>query len=374
MPRKGENIYKRKDGRWEGRYIKSHEGMKTKYGYIYDRTYTNVKRKLAEIGSRQICKPLEKTGTEIIFKDVSESWLEEKKASLKYSSYMKYSNTLASYIIPFIGQENICNIGYDTVSNLVVSLLTKAGKNGTGISQKSAADSVTVVKAIIKYASRNKYEVDKSALDVPLRTKTSKLRVLSKQEQKLLVDFVFEDMQDPFCKGIGICLFTGLRIGELCALKWSDISRSERMINVTKTMQRVQTPNGARKTAVMITEPKSDRSIRQIPVPDILCDRLDFCDEESAYVLTNSGAFIEPRTMQNHFKKIIASCGIEDANFHALRHTFATRCIEVGFDIKSLSEILGHANVNITLNRYVHPSVSLKRENMNKLSDLFAVR
>ena len=335
MPRKGENIYKRKDGRWEGRYIKSREGSKTKYGYVYGRTYMGVKQRLSEIKTGQNDKKNENLNSNITIKSISEQWILEKKATLKYSSYIKYRNTLEHYIIPYIGQDHIINVSYDTISGLVVKLLTKAGRGENGLSQKTVADSITVVKSIIKYAARNKYEIDSSVLDVRLKTKEKPLRVLSKQEQERLVEHLIVNIQDPFCRGVLICLFTGVRIGELCALKWEDISSEEHMINVNKTLQRVQTPNGDRKTTIVISE---------------------------------------PRTMQNHFKKILSACEIKDVNFHALRHTFATRCIEVGFDIKSLSEILGHANVNITLNRYVHPSISLKKENMNKLSDLFAVR
>lgn len=374
MPRKGENIYKRKDGRWEGRYIKFREGNKTRYGYVYDRTYMGVKQRLSEIKTGQTDKKNENLNSNITIKSISEQWILEKKATLKYSSYIKYRNTLEHYIIPYIGQDYIINVSYDTISGLVVKLLTKAGRGENGLSQKTVADSITVVKSIIKYAAQNKYEIDSSVLDVRLKTKEKPLRVLSKQEQERLVEHLIVNIHDPFCRGVLICLFTGIRIGELCALKWEDISSEEHMINVNKTLQRVQTPNGDRKTAIVISEPKSDCSIRQIPIPDILYNNLDFNEDGSAYVLSDSKYYIEPRTVQNHFKKILSACEIKDVNFHALRHTFATRCIEVGFDIKSLSEILGHANVNITLNRYVHPSISLKKENMNKLSDLFAVK
>ncbi len=125
-----------------------------------------------------------------------------------------------------------------------------------------------------------------------------------------------------------------------------------------------------------MTTPKSTCSIRRIPLPDEISDILILNQKSaSGYLLTNDDfKFIEPRTMQNKFKKVLASAGIADANFHALRHTFATRCIELEFDVKSLSEILGHATVNITMNRYVHPSYEMKKENMQKLSELLAVK
>lgn len=140
-------------------------------------------------------------------------------------------------------------------------------------------------------------------------------------------------------------------------------------------MQRLQTLDESNKTTIQITAPKSQCSVRDIPIPDILMPYLNKSENKNAYILSgNSVHYVEPRTMQNYFKRILKLCNIENANFHILRHTFATQCIELGFDIKSLSEILGHANVNITLNRYVHPSMYLKQQNMNKLSNLLAVK
>lgn len=174
-----------------------------------------------------------------------------------------------------------------------------------------------------------------------------------------------------------LSLFTGIRVGEICALRWEDISFSEQTIYVHQTMQRLQDrSNSTNKTKIVITTPKSACSIRTIPLPEELLPILEAHRTTSTgYLLTNSDQnYIEPRTMQNRFKKALQICSIENANYHSLRHTFATRCIELGFDIKSLSEILGHASVNITLNRYVHPSLELKKENMQRLSVLFTVK
>ena len=140
-------------------------------------------------------------------------------------------------------------------------------------------------------------------------------------------------------------------------------------------MQRIQTPGQEQKTAVLITEPKSQCSIRSIPISDVLMNYILKKKPGEGFVLTGSKErYMEPRSLQNHFKRILIACGLEYVNFHVLRHTFATRCVEVGFDIKSLSEILGHANVSITLNRYVHPSMELKQKNMDKLSAIFSVK
>ncbi len=168
-----------------------------------------------------------------------------------------------------------------------------------------------------------------------------------------------------------------LRKDEICALKWEDISFVDNCIYIKKTMQRVQV-NGKsdHKTKIIITCPKSNCSFRIIPIPKVLLIYLkEFQNKSDSYLLTgDANKIIEPRTMQNRFKSILEKLKIEPANYHSLRHTFATRCVELGFDVKSLSEILGHASINITLNRYVHPSMELKQKNMNKLSCLFAVK
>ena len=161
----------------------------------------------------------------------------------------------------------------------------------------------------------------------------------------------------------------------MCALKWGDINLVDGNIFVRKTMQRVQIRDSLehhKKTQVVIHSPKSDCSIRKIPLPSELVELITpFQQQTDAFVLTGSSEkYIEPRCLENFFKKIVKGSNISNVNFHALRHTFATRCVELGFDLKSLSEILGHSNVNITLNRYVHPSMELKHENMSRLSAL----
>ena len=156
-------------------------------------------------------------------------------------------------------------------------------------------------------------------------------------------------------------------------MKWEDICTVEHYLYVHRAMQRVQYPNrDGKRTEVVIAEPKSDCSVRRIPLPEELFLLLNrFRKEDGAFFLTGSEKkYIEPRTMENHFRAVMRECEIPDANFHALRHTFATRCVVLGFDVKSLSEILGHASVNITMNRYVHPSMELKQKNMNMLGSL----
>ena len=166
-----------------------------------------------------------------------------------------------------------------------------------------------------------------------------------------------------------------IRIGELCALTWGQIHLTEGEIFVTRTLQRLQdmSHSAGNRTRIIISTPKSACSLRAIPLPDFLVRWLKpFRSSEDVFFLTGrSDKFVEPRSLENHLKKVLIQNGIRPVNFHALRHTFATRCVEAGFDLKSLSEILGHSKVNITLNCYVHPSYELKKSCMEKLFPLF---
>lgn len=377
MPRKGENIYKRKDGRWEGRYVKGRDGKKAIYGYVYSKSYSEVKKQLilkrAEYALEEN-KPSASAMRDALFSEMSEMWLRSIQASVKDSTWIKYRNILKCSIVPRLGNTNLSEIDYSVVSALCNDLMESGGKDQSGLATKTVADALSLTKAVIKYASRMKYMTDRTALDVSVKVKNAPLRVLSIKEQQILIAELTEEL-DFTGLGIYICLFTGIRVGELCALTWDDISLENNMIHIHSTMQRIQTPDGKKKTAILIAEPKSQCSIRDIPIAGTLREKLMQQSVKEGYVLTgNKNRYVEPRTMQNRFKAIVEQCGIQNAHFHTLRHTFATRCIEVGFDVKSLSEILGHANVSITLNRYVHPSMELKQKNMDKLSELFAVK
>lgn len=175
------------------------------------------------------------------------------------------------------------------------------------------------------------------------------------------------------CKfGVLLALFTGVRIGELCALQWGKISLKEQTIRIDATLQRLRDTSavGSARTRIVISTPKSDTSVRTIPVTDYtaeLCGKMA-PHSSAAYVLTGTENFMEPRTLQYRMEKYTRECGLEGVYFHTLRHTFATRAVEVGFEIKSLSEVLGHATTTITLDRYVHASLVLKRDNMKKLA------
>ena len=161
----------------------------------------------------------------------------------------------------------------------------------------------------------------------------------------------------------------GLRIGEVCALQWKDIDLEKRILTVSKTIQRVQCRTGAKHTKLIITEPKSESSKRTIPIPDCLLPLLkQFRDNDEVSVVSGKKKPVEPRTMQYRFAKILHNADLPSFNYHSLRHLFATRCVELGFDVKTLSEILGHSSVEVTLNRYIHSDLERKRTCMSLLS------
>lgn len=390
MPRTGENIYKRKDGRWEGRYIKGRINGKTQYGAVYAKSYHDVKIKLDEAKSKlkentgKWKKPVAKAGK---VADIGKQWLSEMAVTLKESSVIKYEDLLRRYIYPEFGESELSEISNQQLIDFVNSLLSGGGVQKQGLAPATVAEILSAINSIRVYALRRDYAVPFSPECISLKREQKEIRVFSLEEEKQLVDYLQEHM-DLSALGILVCLFTGIRVGELCAMKWDDINLPEKKMNVRKTMQRLRVNTLAEgsaaagkgsadknRTKVKILEPKSACSIRTIPLPDAIMEILADSYIPGTYLLTgNSSRYVEPRTMQNRFKKILSACGIPDANFHATRHTFATRCIELGFDIKSLSEILGHANVAITMNRYVHPTMALKAENMNRFSSLFTVK
>lgn len=198
---------------------------------------------------------------------------------------------------------------------------------------------------------------------------TKDLEVLSLDEQRKLEKNVSVS-NDPTDLGIMISLHTGLRIGEVCALTWDDIDLKQQIIKVRHTIARIReiTPDGAT-SKLIIDEPKTKSSIRDVPISTSLVEAIKRIQSISIsnYVVSSSVSFVSPRTYYYRYYKVIELVGISRVNYHALRHTFATRCIEAGVDVKSLSEILGHSDVSITLNTYVHSSMDLKRLQLEKM-------
>lgn len=355
MPRRGENIFKRRDGRWEARFVRevTLDGKK-KYGSVYARTYREVKEKQLKYINQPLSVPKRLSLT---VNKIMEEWLCDSKKRLKISTYQKYRSMLENHIEPLLGGLPLKNITSSTLSEFTEALLSK----GT-LSCETVNQVLTVLAMGFDFA-KERYNV--ALPDIHLLKADKKVtRVLSVVEQQILVRQLLLS-NDIFSFGILLALYTGLRIGEVCALKWEDFANNT--VHVRGTMQRLR--GDSDKTKVIILPPKTASSDRIIPLPSEILPLAERYRKSSGFVLERAnGKLTEPRLLQNKFAKIAAECGLTDVHFHTLRHTFATRCVELGIDVKTLSEILGHSDVKITLNRYVHPSLELKQSSMDKLS------
>lgn len=369
MSKKGENIYKRKDGRWEGRYIKAYtpEG-KAKYGYCYGKTYREVREKvhIARMEHQNKAKMRAKQA-ERRLSDCCDEWLQLKRSTIKQSTYVKYQTIIEQHIKPGLGSSQITSLTSLSVEQFSYDLIHQKK-----LSPKTTKDILIVLHAILAYARKQLPNMLNIEVIYPKEEK-KEMRVLTRAEQEQFTRFLLEDIDN--CKfGILFTLLTGLRVGEVCALKWKDIELDEGLVDIHSTMQRIKNyeEGCSSKTKIVISDPKSFSSARIIPLSPLalkLCKQ--FYGDENAYLLTgNCTRYMEPRTLQYHMARYVKECGLTGVHLHTLRHSFATRCVEVGFEIKSLSEVLGHASPQITLNRYVHSSLELKRENIKKLTSI----
>jgi len=378
MSKRGENIYCRKNGRWEGKYVKGRADGRIQYGYVSGKSYEEVLEKKREALKAQACAKINsgKQKEEWAFASIAEQWMEAQGPLLKETSIAKYKGILDHYLIPEFGKMQVNEITRDMVSQCLQRLLAPQGGKESGLAPKTVAGIFSLLKTILNYAKRHRNAAVNDLHSLPVKQVRKPLRVLSVNEQRLLEDYLAANM-DSSGFGIMLCLYTGIRLGELCALKWEDISFTDKTLYVHRTMERVPAKDDSgSKTKIIITSPKSGCSVRYIPIPDKVFNLAEeMKGPQDAFLLTGlANKYIEPRTMENRFHVAVKKSGIDRANFHALRHTFATRCVELGFDAKSLSEILGHASVRITMDRYVHPTMEAKQRNMDRLSNLMQVK
>lgn len=368
MSKRGENIFKRKDGRWEARVPENRIDGKKVYKSIYGRNYTEVKRKREDYyrsASRK--KPQEFRAA--TFSDIADRWLVSVKGTVKESSFTRYFRNVHSYLNPAVGAVGLSEISVDCVCELKDELLESGGKRGEGLSEKTVSDLLSTLKMVLIYAGEQGYPVMNAEL---IRNPKKKKRevsvipggVISRLEEVLI------SSDDRISLGILLTLHTGIRNGELCGLRWSDFDFNSGTISICRTVERIKdlSPLAERRTKVVITEPKTESSRREIPLPKTLCGYLRSrrgADDE--YLLTGTDKPSEPHTLYIRYERFLRRNGFESYTFHAIRHTFATRGIASGFDAKSLSEILGHSDVTTTLRCYVHPSMEEKRSQMETL-------
>lgn len=350
MARRGENIYKRKDGRWEGRYKCGYnESGKAKYRSVYGHSYAEVRSKLAPL---KASTPVPHTTCHLTVKELFDEWLSAVKLRVKPSTYANYQMKVEKHIFPVFG-----GLLYDSLTVQMLHAFID-DKLRFGLSAKYVTDIIVVFKSMAKYNAKiHRFRNILADVVLPKSIKTEKLLLTPTQQQKLCKYLLSNLNTTSLC--VLLSFYTGLRVGEVCGLMWSDIDFENSVITVKRTVQRIHT-NGCG-TKLNINTPKSRTSKRSIPVPAFIMEILrKFSINDNHYILSNSESVIEPRTLQNRFKSILKKANLPSVCYHSLRHMFATNCLQAGFDVKTLSEILGHACVETTLNRYVHSSMERK--------------
>ena len=359
MPKKGENITKRKDGRYEARYVKQRDeyGRIKKYGFVYAKSYFEVKRKRDEEIKNFNIK-VEKSNVKETISNSIALWLDS-KFSIKDSSYTNYYSIIYSKIIPFLKDKKIDELNEKLIFEFIKSLQEEK------LGNKRIKDILIVFKQFLDYKNINiKFEMPKVKRNNIITLNDKEISIIEKEAI---------NTDDIKVFAILLVLFSGLRIGELCALKWKDIDIQNKVIHINKTLIRVKNKDKSckQKTKIIIDTPKTQNSIRNIPINNQIIPYLKkFKKDDNCYLLTGEIYYITTKKYYMFYQKFLKKINFKKYNFHVLRHTFATRSLLCGIDIKTLSEILGHSSVKTTLELYVHVKDSEKLLQINKLKFL----
>ncbi len=295
--------------------------------------------------------------------EIIKLWENDKKLYVKKSTYSAYLLLIENHINPYFADKE--QITEEDVQKFVLTELRK------GLSQKSIKDIIIVLKMILKFAVKQKLlAYNEIEIKFPTVGEKTDLEVLNKNDHKKIINYLQENFTFKNL-GIYICLSTGMRIGEICGLLWSDIDVENGIIKVRRTVQRIYVIDGeTRHTEILIDTPKTKNSIRDIPMTTELykiIKPLKKVVNNDFYVITNETKPTEPRTYRNYYERLIKRLGIPKLKFHGLRHSFATRCIESKCDYKTVSVILGHSNISTTLNLYVHPNMEQKKKCIDQM-------
>ncbi len=362
MPKKGENIYKRKDGRWEGRYISGRKpDGSARLTSVYGKSYREVK---ALLEKRKGDKTQAVIPSMLTVKSIMNAWLITRVTMVKESSYRRYETLINDHILPRLGGIRINCLTAEILSDFVLKLQKEGRLDGRGgLSEKTVSDILCILRSALRLARKNHGLNIEALFDVKApAARQKRVETLGDAEYEVLTRSILAE-PDIYGAAYLLALNLGLRIGEVCGLKWSDINLAEKILYVNRTAIRVGSGSYTRLT---VQTPKTESASREIPIPGELLSlllRLKKAHSSDVFILTGSKTSPqEPRTLRAKFNRFLKNHGMRIIRFHALRHTFATRCIEHGFDVKTLSELLGHKDVKTTLQLYVHPSLIHKRE------------
>lgn len=367
MAKHGENIRKRKDGRWEGRYIKArtNEG-KAVWGYIYGGTYSEVKQIL--IQKKAECSFYQLSGKNLSFEELAVQWLASISLGIKESTYSHYHYTLRRYLLPVFGKLQVRTLNEQVLEQGMLQIITPADHSHRPLGEASARECLTMLRRICKYAAHLRLIRPMEIYVCLPQAKGNRIQPFSKTEQASVEEFV---LKSPTVRKVGLLLAMqlGLRIGEVCGLQWGDFDLETGTLAVQRTVSRISTRDGH--TKVVIQSPKTRSSRREIPLPGDLVPVLrklrENAESDVWFLSGNAEKPVEPRCYRKSIQICLRQAAVRKVRPHTLRHTFATTCLQAGCDIKTLSEILGHANANITLQRYVHSDIERKRKEMNRI-------
>lgn len=295
-------------------------------------------------------------------------WLKNEHNYIKESTYFLYLTIIENHLKTYFKKRKVSTISNKDFQSFVLDKLSCGRLDGKGgLSKKTVKDMTVVLKSVLTFAMKHKI-IDRMEFEfkIPKKEKTKEVEVFNFEERRKICKYVKNNLCNQTL-GILICICTGLRIGEICALKWEDVDLKTEVININHTIQRIYIST-AKKSKVIISSPKTESSRRKIPIASELVPLLQqFKSNSDFYVISGEKKYIEPRTYRKFFKKMLNILKISKLKFHSLRHTFATQAIENGIDYKTVSEILGHASIGITLNLYVHPDLKHKKECLNKI-------
>ncbi len=294
-------------------------------------------------------------------------WLVNKK-NIKIQTFQKYEHLINKYLINTLGQVKVKEISEKIILNFFINLENQE------ISTSICKTLLYIIKSVLKEAENRNLCKHIDLENIKFQKYIPKVNILCKDDQTRLEKYLKNDINiRKIC--ILLCLYTGLRIGEVCGLKWEDIDFQNKNLKVKRTIQRIKNKNQTdlTKTILIASTPKSESSTRVVPIPDFIIELLKiYKNKNDFYILSNNEKYYDPRLFEYFYVRVLKKCQIKYINFHALRHTFATRAIESQMDIKTLSEILGHASVDITLKIYVHSSFELKKKCIENLVEFMS--
>lgn len=290
-------------------------------------------------------------------------WKADKKQYVKKSTFSAYVLLTENHLLPAFGDQY--EVSETDVQQFVLEKLE------SGLSKKTIKDILIVLKMILKFGAKNKWiSYEPFDIQYPTVRENQSIEVFSRTHQKKIMHYIQEHFTFRNL-GVLICLSSGMRIGEICALTWEDIDTDNGVIHIRKTIQRIYViEDGTRRTELLMDTPKTKNSIREIPMSKDLLRMLKPIKKivnSSFFVLTNDEKPTEPRTYRSFYKNLLKHLDIPEIKFHGLRHSFATRCIESNCDYKTVSVLLGHSNISTTLNLYVHPNMEQKKKAIEQM-------